>query len=247
MDTGTIIGIAIGLVGIVLSIAFYFRSKQKRELTWSVEHHQLIENSKVDIPGLKITFNDEEIPLLKSTLLTIENTGNRDITHSDILQAIQFSAGLEKEQLLNARLLDEHAEKPNEFQVATNETSIGFSFKYMGKQDYAQIQILHTAENAPKTKLTKGRIEGGEVPQRKRKIIGMSIGMLLVIVGIIPRTFLHTWGFWGGIINSWRDLILYGITSGNLILNAFDGVVIVGFIILAIVAIKDYRKGTLTL
>ena len=252
MDIGTIIGNAIGLVGIVLSIAFYFRSKRGRELTWSVEHHRLIRSSKADIPGLKIIFNDEEIPSLNSTLLTIENTGNSDIAHSDVFQAIQFLTGLEKEQFLNARLLDEHAQKPNKFKITASEDFVEFDFKYMGKQDYAQIQILHIAENVPKTKLT-GKINGGELTQRKRKIVGMAIGGLLVAAGMAPRvfsftwnSFLQTWDFWGGIINSWRELALYGITSENLISTAFDGVVIVGLIILAIVAIRDYTKGTLT-
>ena len=188
MDFITILAIvstALTVISIWLAILFYWRGKRKRELTWHVEHQSPIESN---IPGLKITFNDKKISSLKPMLLTIENTGNSDITREDIMQAILFSTGLEQEQFLNARLLDEHAKKPNEFEVVTNETSIEFRFKFIGKKDHVQIHILHTAEENPVIKFaTNGRVikDGKILNKAIIKLIRRSIRYFLLYIFII--------------------------------------------------------------
>lgn len=50
MDTGTIIGIAGIVIGVGVSLLIYFLSRQRRELTWDVEHNLLIEGSKTELP-----------------------------------------------------------------------------------------------------------------------------------------------------------------------------------------------------
>ena len=169
---GLISGI-IGLAGTVFGVWTYYRSKQRSEITWSVRHTQIIEGSKTDIPELCILFGDHEIPYLKSTVLTIKNTGTSDLDRADLRRkAVRFSLGIDREQLLNVRLLQEDQDKEeNTFAVAEEDGEVVFSFENMGKKELARIQVLHTAEENPKVESATGRVikNGGLISEKEKR------------------------------------------------------------------------------
>jgi len=199
MDTGTIVGIigaVFGAVSIVIAIYVYLRTKRRRELTWSVEHNIIIEGSKSDIPGLKIMFEDKEIPYMKSSLLTITNTGNEDLGKGDLSrETARFTLGIERENLLNVRLFDEDQEKEdNRYSAKEMAGKVAFSFDFMAKKDYARIQVLHTAANNPAVSsiderfIKNGKLISEESKEKKRSrlsLVFIVLGFLLASATIV--------------------------------------------------------------
>ena len=150
-------------------------------------------------------FEDEEIPSLRSTLLTIQNTGNEDIVSTDILQSIIFSIKLEDGQLLSVKLLDEDADKPNRFEYKQDGTAVDFWFSHMLKKDSARIQILHTAATDPDIQLSeKSKIRDGKTidyTQKQKKLRKLKryifyLGISMLILGALVFAIVDTlvWG-----------------------------------------------------
>jgi len=152
---GLVSGI-IGLLGTAFGVWTHFHSKQRRVLLWEGNYPLLLEASSADIPGLKITYFDKEIPFLNSMLITLRNTGSEPIVRDDILLPIQVSIDIEESQLLDIRLLCKDAKNNNDYTLNLEGTTAEISFKRMLPKDFIQIQFLHIAHKTPNCTLVKG-------------------------------------------------------------------------------------------
>ena len=238
---GLVSGI-IGLLGTVFGVWTWAKGRRRRELTWSVEHNIILEGSKSKIPGLKIMFEDEEIPSLRSTVLTIKNTGNEDIVGEDILQPIQFSVGVETDQLLNVRLLNEDTIKPNKCVIKTEEGSTEFSFKYMSKKDYARIQILHTATGNPEIHFAEGTIikDGRIVVTNEVKRVSNNTINLFFTIGFLCGIT----GLLGIAIRKLLGIILVEVPSAiDLPIMIMTIMALAGFLVLYFPIVKAISNG----
>ena len=208
MDPNIIIGIVGIVIGAILTIVIYLLGRARLELTWSVEHNLLIENSKTNIDGLEVKFNGQDITSLKSTMLTIKNTGNRHLTREHIAKSgILFSHGIPVDDLISVDLLEEDVAKPNEYMVfeKTDKVTYKFRFSDMAKKDFVRIQILHTAEDNPEINFAKGTLKDGKIvggnvklsPQKEAALQGLSIASVVygLIVFVIDEYFSRFRGY----------------------------------------------------
>jgi len=159
-------------VGAIIALGTYLHGRARRELTWHAEHNLLIENSKTNIDGLEVKFKGRDITSLKSTMLTIKNTGNRHLTNEHIAQGgILFSIGASADSLLSVDLLEEDAEKPNEYRIAETADNSAYALRFsdMAKKELLRVQILHTAEDNPKINFSKGTLRDGKINSQQER------------------------------------------------------------------------------
>lgn len=82
----------VGVIGVILSICFYFRQKQKRELKTLIEEIELYDSSSNHFYGFALHYSkfrpEYEIKKLYAAAVTIKNSGNQCIHSKDINSAV---------------------------------------------------------------------------------------------------------------------------------------------------------------
>jgi len=154
------IGFEFGILGLILSVYFYFRSKQVTSLTCQINTIELIDVNSSIKDEITISFHDRDVSKLYKSEVTVWNSGNTTIKKSDVLDSdplvFVFS---EKDEVLrngfvktstpqNNTLLN--FEKGEQYQVY-------FEFEYLEPNDGAKIEFIHTLPTEP---VLKGTILG---------------------------------------------------------------------------------------
>ena len=139
----------------IFSVWTYFKSKERRELSWSAQSFQ------------------SPYQALTNTILTIKNTGNLDLTRDDLLQSIRFTLNIAPHAV---RLITGPAKElnPNGYEVFAHNGELAFAFGYMAKKDTACVEILHSANIMPFIKVVdepgirNGKIQDNAIVEKNR-------------------------------------------------------------------------------
>ena len=138
---GGIIGTVVGVIGIILSAFFYFKSKSRKLLEYRMISTQLITKKMISIPTLKVIIDGQTVKSLTSTTVTFINSGNQSISISDF--AIKEPLGI----AITGRLyshdvaVDNPNSTPNLQRIDDKNYNIEFDF-LKPKQSFA-ITLLH--------------------------------------------------------------------------------------------------------
>ena len=79
-----LIGLLIGLIGVLLAIVFYFKSRRKLRVSYEIKYFNLIEDNISNLTGFKAIYNGEELENLTAVKVIIWNSGNNLLEKSDI-------------------------------------------------------------------------------------------------------------------------------------------------------------------
>ena len=148
-DLGTLLGIAgfvVGLIGIIVSVVLYFRSKNKYLLEHRMKSTQLITEQMTRIPKLEVTVDGQRVDSLTSTTIEFINSGNQSISSSDF--ASNEPLGITITGHLHS--CDVSADNPNSIpylESINNETpdneTFCVKFDFLKKKQSFSITLLH--------------------------------------------------------------------------------------------------------
>ena len=209
MSSETIYSIIIGiLVSILIGYYFYNKGKQKRYLSYVKNSSTLINKLDDDFyNGINITFCNQKIDKLTSTVFRVWNSGNAAILKQDIAQLDPLKIHC------NSKILTSRIVKKSEdsFQIATlhdaEKKSIVLDLDFLEKDNGFICEIIHTGQSSDLS--FSGKIIGGNISHvkvlflnSKRKstvkwliasfgfIFIYSILLLLTIFEFIPKEIL---------------------------------------------------------
>lgn len=144
-----IFSILIGLIGIVLSIYTFIKSKKIKKLAVDSDSTILISESLNTYENLKISYNNEDIKSLTSSIIKIKNIGTDIVISSDIAPSTPIVIKTTEKFLLNDISQYEINVSNNKSTVKLsklNENSLQVLFDFLNPKDEISITILHTGD-----------------------------------------------------------------------------------------------------
>ena len=229
----------IAILGIILSIYFYLKSKKKRKISFKKSTYMLVRNINEELKDLEIKYKNIVIENLSITKFAIWNDGNTKLENLDFASIMPFAIEAKKKsKVLNASILIK-SEEANNFTIEmdTEKNKILIYFEYMDPKEGLVIQILHTG-NADDLKLV-GKIKSGKKIKNGEKDNGilarsirktfsilshkiiLKLYLLVLIIFISIYTLLVLLSSWGiskdiniftesaNNVNKWEVLILF--------------------------------------
>jgi hypothetical protein len=151
----TWIGIAVGMLGLLLSYYFYrksLRSKRPYCLTFT---HSISPSVLVNVPDLHITYKGSSVPTLSVTKLVFWNAGSETINAGDVPNNSPFSISIAGDgRVLNFNL-DFVKKNGNGVALSVDEThkKVTAEFDYFDKNDGFVVELLHTGESDDDVKI----------------------------------------------------------------------------------------------
>jgi hypothetical protein len=171
LGTNPLLGVAsfiIAIIGIVLAVIFYLKSKKIKSPYYAIRSINLIKDLISKIESLEMLFRGKPIKNLTVTKIAFWNAGNDTINYQDIPHTepltINVKEGIE---ILDAKVL--YAKNPaNQFSISTSDDNslIKLQFEYIDNDEGAVIQIIHTGVSEEDIDI-HGTIKGVGKPIKK--------------------------------------------------------------------------------
>lgn len=160
---GSVIGILGIIIGAILAIVFYVKSKVVAKPMYSIENTRLIDLSDGVIPDdVYLVYSGKQMKSLVKTTIKLWNSGKKTINKSD-LEPPYISIPFGENDPASTHFIRINA-KANHSHIKlsspeiTDTLDIHFDFNFLDYKDSIEIDILHTAKILP-TKIT-GYVKG---------------------------------------------------------------------------------------
>lgn len=151
----------IAIVGIILAIGFYLKSRRLKIPCYSIRSINVVQDLISKFESLEIRYAGDAIENLTVTKLAFWNWGKETINSSDIASADPLLVrATEGYKILEAKVI--YANNPaNQFSIIDHEdkTAVSLNFDYLDKNEGAVIQIIHTGTTNDHIQVT-GTIKG---------------------------------------------------------------------------------------
>jgi hypothetical protein len=159
----------IGLIGLILAIIFFIKSRRFKEIRYVSLNRTIVENLTAELDGLEVRY--KRVPQERVTVsrFYVWNGGTETILKQDLTELsplrIIFTKGA---QLLDVRIVFS-TEKSNQFVFIApefptpdkEEVSVELSFDFLDRLDGATLQIVHTGKTNHEITL-EGKIKGAK-------------------------------------------------------------------------------------
>jgi hypothetical protein len=199
-----ILGAIIGaIVSLIISYIFLIKGTEKK-IQYEIKSFNLITekiSEKIsNAPSLKILYgketNSEDVKVLTSSIIKIENSGYNAIKYSDIAPDDPLRIVVKDPyKLYFTREIDEKGKANNFFIESHNEKYVDIEFSHLNPKDGIKIQIFHSGNSNEENEI-RGTIIGGpkikEKPEWKKNIgksLIVPIVSILISVLIIYSVF----------------------------------------------------------
>lgn len=141
------LGTVVGLIGIILAILFYLRSKRKSKLAFQSDHVSLVGRPGAAFPDeVEIRFSGNTVPRISANTIVIWNCGDQTIRGADLVnkdplrlevpdtdRILKFTV-LKQTRGVNAWNFDQ-----------SNTNKLNLTFDYLDPGDGISLEIIHTA------------------------------------------------------------------------------------------------------
>lgn len=190
LDIPNIIGLIIGIVGILLSVYFYRKSKKTKEPTYRKRSTTLIRSAVSGIDSLEVYYDKHKLTALTITKFAFWNSGRETISGDDVSSVdplrLEIQDGYE---ILSCDTIVQ-AKDANNFlaRVADDKKSVLLSFDFIDFEEGAVLRIRHTGSSSEDLSI-KGSIKGVKSIINK----GSSNSVMKKIFGKIGRRGLLKW------------------------------------------------------
>lgn len=160
----TIGGFALGIIGIILAIYFYFLSKKERIPCFEVNSKTLIEGLNRTLEGIQLHYKGIQQERITVSKLSFWNAGTETIDARDLVEAdpigISFPLNI---QILDIQVISVSA-KSNSVELGEPVTreAINFlpvTFEYLDHNDFFVVQIVHNGSDREKIRIS-GKVKG---------------------------------------------------------------------------------------
>jgi len=160
---GSILGIAGIIIGVMLSIFFYFKSKIVANPKFTIDNINLIDvQSGLIALDVVMKYKDNQISTLNKTTVRFWNSGKKTIDKNDLVpeyMTIDFNKNNPSTtHFISCTVSNKRRDAIQVDLVVSENNNIDFNFNYLDYKDYFEIEILHTGKIIP-TKII-GNIKG---------------------------------------------------------------------------------------
>lgn len=152
IDFNTIIGTTgtiLGLFGIIISIYSYIKSRKTKKLAVNQESTILISETLSKYENLKISYNNDDINSLTSTIVKIKNIGTDIVEPSDLIPSSPIKIHTTDKFLFNDttqyEIVTSNSKNNVSLQKLSNST-LQLTFEFLNPKDEIFISLLHTGE-----------------------------------------------------------------------------------------------------
>jgi hypothetical protein len=150
----------VGVVGIVLAVVFYLRSKRKTSLAFQHDHVTLVGRRGAAFPAeVEIRFSGVSVPRITATKVVIWNCGDRTISGSDLVAEDSLRVEVPQEARILSYSILQQTRTVNGWKIDQPSSSrLNLSFDFIDPRDGINLEVLHTA---PVSRIDlKGTIKG---------------------------------------------------------------------------------------
>lgn len=194
-----ITGLVVGLIGIILSVFFYFCSKNKKILEYQVTSTKLITKDVADIPDLRIIVGNEPATSLTSTTVRFINNGNQTITSSDFasLSPLQITVSEHIFNIYKSCIKTTNKALNPSIDVNGKDTII-IRFEYLKPKQEFEITVLHDGELFVDGELTSGSLQCYDsalrdsrhehIPTKAPLLFAIATGIIIITLYLFIET-----------------------------------------------------------
>jgi hypothetical protein len=200
------VGALIGIVGLVVALETYRRSRQRAIFAYQQRGLRLLGHNKAQLPPeVSVIYSGKPIPRLTKSTVVIWNAGERTISGDDIVSSDPLTISiLPNEEILSCEVVKKSREV-NSVRVnrdLKSPSKFFLRFEFLDRRDGCTLEILHTGKSRhvgifgtikgiPEGLKNYGPILGSDSPLRifpfKRKGLAASlafISLFMVFLGI---------------------------------------------------------------
>lgn len=189
------VGTVLGLLGILLAIYFYWRSKQVVRIAYEIKEGTVVGPAGGWDDYIKVLYHDQVVPRVTASNVMIWNCGNVTVRKSDVLVSdpplLTLSGKGQILRALVAKTTRDVIGAKAETQDGTEPDSVTLSFDFLGPRDGFFVTVLHTADvRAIDIRGTIIGLHDGFRRVQGRRLdtegfIPMLLGMIMATVGIL--------------------------------------------------------------
>lgn len=150
----------IAIIGIILAIIFYLRSRRARKPSFFMRSYNLVTDFSSKLDKLQLLYGNTNIENLTVSKIAFWNDGAETIEWSHIVEAdpVRIEA-VGKCDIIDAYVIKEN-NTANKFRVeVVNSKSVKILFDYIDKGEGGVIQLIHTGKESTDIELT-GSVKG---------------------------------------------------------------------------------------
>lgn len=155
--------IVLAVAGLVYSVWHdYYHNKKKRPSYWINTTH-LVRDSIKGIKGVRILYNDVEIPNISSTVFIFLNSGKEAIKNSDIASKNPIRIAIDTQYKILDAFIEKQTNEDNNFkiQLVDDNHSVYIDFEFLEYQDGISLRLIHTAPDS-NSFVVSGKVIAGE-------------------------------------------------------------------------------------
>lgn len=156
-----LIGISIGVIGIILAIVFYFKSKKIKKPFYSKVSINLLKRELKRIGNIEVKYLNQSVEDFTITKIAIWNGGHDTINKSDIPENSSLRIDPQEEIIIYGAELLYQTDKSNDFNIIHDKENniVLIDFDYMDYNQGCIIKILHSGISSVNLSLN-GKIKG---------------------------------------------------------------------------------------
>jgi hypothetical protein len=154
--------IALGLIGIILAIVFYFKSKKSKKPIYRIRNINLMKGNISKIKSVDILYQGNKIDNLSISKIVIWNVGKETINSTDIAKKDKFRIEIDREfKILEYELIFQK-KTANDFKITKiNDNVLEIDFDYFDYEEGIIVEIYHTA-TIKEALYVKGSLKGAK-------------------------------------------------------------------------------------
>jgi len=136
---------AVGILGLVLAIVFYRRTKCNKSFSFAHRSIPIFRDSTPLVSKLRVQYEGKDTKNLTLTHMAFWNSGNETIRDIDLVGNDALRVAVEEGTILDAELLFA-TQKANNISLAKpQEASVDLAFRFLDAQHGGVVRIVHTA------------------------------------------------------------------------------------------------------
>lgn len=157
-------GVVGTIIGIILTVYFYNKSKVKKQLNISTSTTLIVNSEKAGFEDIEIFFAGEKSSIVSVTKVIVKNTGNKCIKLDDLPPLGSLCIEIaDRFKILKISIKDS---KTNNFRIGAykkdDKESNAIEFDYMNPGEFCELSIFHTSLNNDGVKIS-GALEDGSI------------------------------------------------------------------------------------
>jgi hypothetical protein len=160
-DFYNLFGIAIGVIGIILAIVFYFKSKKIKKPFYSKVSINLLKRELKRIGNIEVKYLNQSIEDFTITKIAIWNGGHDTINKSNVPENSSLRIAAQEDSIIYGAEMLYQTDQSNGFNVFHDKinNAVQIDFDYMDINQGCIIKVLHSGISSDNLELI-GKVKG---------------------------------------------------------------------------------------